>query len=207
MLRRDAAQAGDRLWISGSLGEAALGWRLQQLGACLNETGRIDLTALEGAAARVPRDSHLAALARRCVLAHRRPVPRLDLGTALGRRQAAGVRIAALDVSDGLLKDARRLATASGLSLEIDASALHPPRSFDALSSLVDRDPWSLILYGGEDYELLFTLPPSVPAPAGCRPLGWAIDAQREALVVTGAGPGSSGGPGGWDHLSPAPAG
>src|SRR5690606_32601781 len=86
--------------------------------------------------------------------AYRRPQPRLAEGRAL-----APLASAMMDVSDGVLLDAWRLAEASGVSLAIDAAAVRiaapEPRRLDALR-------W------GDDYELLFTLPagtePPVPA-------------------------------------------
>jgi thiamine-monophosphate kinase len=60
-----------------------------------------------------------------------------------------------MDLSDGLSLDLRRLVLASGVSAELD---LEPPRFRGA--SLEDA------LHGGEDYELLFTLPPRVKLPA-----------------------------------------
>lgn len=86
---------------------------------------------------------------------YRRPEPRLAAGQAL-----VGVATAAMDVSDGLLIDAQRLATASGCALRLDLSALplspaataRTPRSDDAY---VERAT------AGDDYELLFTAPPA----------------------------------------------
>jgi thiamine-monophosphate kinase len=87
--------------------------------------------------------------------AYRRPLARLAEGEAL-----APIATAMMDISDGLLLDASRLATASGVTLAIDSAAVPvalPDRRADALR-------W------GDDYELLFTLPRGVepPVPAAC---------------------------------------
>jgi thiamine-monophosphate kinase len=82
---------------------------------------------------------------------HLRPQPRLELGVFLRERLRAS---AAMDLSDGISTDLRRLALASGLEAEIQ-----PPPRF-AGASLEQA------LHGGEDYELLFTVPPRVEVPA-----------------------------------------
>lgn len=86
----------------------------------------------------------------------RRPTPRLALGAALG-----GVATAGMDVSDGLLIDAQRLAAASGVALEIDLDAVPLSRPAAALDDLLAR------VTAGDDYELLFSLPAGVQPPAG----------------------------------------
>ena len=92
-LRRDRAQAGDDLWISGQPGLAALG-----------------LAQLQG------RTKFPEALARRCIAALQRPSPRVELGQALLREDLAH---AAIDVSDGLLADLGHIAERSALDAEV----------------------------------------------------------------------------------------
>lgn len=81
---------------------------------------------------------------------HRRPRPRLALGRFLRRLKAS----AAMDLSDGLSLDLRRMCLASGLSAEIDMPPLFRGASVEHA------------LHGGEDYELLFTVPPQTRVPA-----------------------------------------
>ena len=96
----------------------------------------------------------------------RRPEPRLRLGRLL-----VGVASAAMDVSDGLLIDAQRLAAASGVAMTVEldripvspAAAARTPRDDDGLVSLATA---------GDDYELLFTLPPDAKGPAGTTRVG-----------------------------------
>lgn len=85
------------------------------------------------------------------VLRHRRPRARLDEGRALSR---AGVT-AMIDVSDGCLIDLTRLLQASGVGCRVDAEAI--PVDPDLAASTLD--PRRAALFGGEDFELLFTIP------------------------------------------------
>ena len=80
-----------------------------------------------------------------------RPQPRVRLGRAL-----AGFANACIDISDGLLADLGHVlrASACGARLELDKL----PAS-DAMAQLDDEDRWNYQLAGGDDYELLFTLP------------------------------------------------
>jgi thiamine-monophosphate kinase len=81
---------------------------------------------------------------------HLRPTPRLALGRFMRERLHA---TAAMDLSDGLSLDLRRLAIASGLSAEIGTPPLFHGASLEQA------------IHGGEDYELLFTVPPGVNVP------------------------------------------
>ena len=103
---------------------------------------------------------------------YRRPEPRLALGQSL-----SGVATAAMDVSDGLLIDAERLAAASGVAVTIALAAL--PVS-PAAAARVARDDAGLagLASAGDDYELLFTLPPGIEV----------ADATRVGVVSEGAG-------------------
>jgi thiamine-monophosphate kinase len=126
-LRRDAARAGDELWLSGRTGEA-----------------RLALALRRGEAWAV---GELAAVAERMD----RPTPRLALGQALAA--TTGVR-AALDLSDGLLGDLGHILKASGVGAEINADTL--PLA-PALQGLALEHQLDCLLAGGDDYELLFT--------------------------------------------------
>ncbi|MDX1736274.1 MAG: thiamine-phosphate kinase [Halioglobus sp.] len=136
-LLRGGAREGDSLCVTGTLGDAAAA-----------------LAFLRGDWQ--PPPDHAQFLHERFY----RPRPPLGLGQRL-----RGVATAAIDVSDGLLADARHVADASGVRLEIDSAAL--PLSA-ALHSHVDRDraiQWALT--GGDDYELCYCLPAGVAPPEG----------------------------------------
>ncbi len=108
----------------------------------------------------------------------RRPEPRLALAAAL-----VGRATAAMDVSDGLLIDAERLAAASGVAVTIDLEAI--PLSPAAAARTARDDPGLCALAtAGDDYELLFTLPPGSAPPAGTTRIG--IVAAGAGLTVVG---------------------
>ena len=130
-IRRAGAHTGEALFVTGTIGDGALGLVALRDGLPgLTETER-------------------AFLAGRYQL----PQPRLTAGAAL-----RGIATAMLDVSDGLLADAGHIAQQSSVRIEIDRDAV--PLS-DAARRAVETDPgaWESILGGGDDYELLFTAP------------------------------------------------
>jgi thiamine-monophosphate kinase len=130
ILYRAGGKAGDGIYVTGSLGRSAAGLFLLEQGCT------------EG-----------ATLAERLALeAHRRPRPRCREGLWLAQQSLAGGMI---DVSDGLSMDLHRLCRASGAGAEICLSRL--PR-FEASGSW-GCDPLELALHGGEDFELLFSIP------------------------------------------------
>ena len=189
-LTRDAARPDDRLWIGGPVGESALGLDLVRLGARI--AGR-RANLLEG----LP--DGLSRVASRVLRRHLEPRPQLDLGLLLGRRSPAG---AAIDVSDGLATDAARLCRRSGVGCELEEGALALRADARRLAHHLGREPLELVLAGGEDYVLLFTLPPDAGLQhPGCRPIGRIT--TRPGLKLRRVGgtlePLSAGG---WDHLS-----
>ncbi len=89
----------------------------------------------------------------------RRPQPRLGLGRAL-----IGAATACMDISDGVLIDADRMARASGVMLSIDLAAL--PLSAAAAARTADDGERLMRATAGDDYELLFTAPPGADIAA-----------------------------------------
>jgi len=128
-LRRDGAQAGDDIWVSGTLGDAALA--LAQL------QGKMQLPAADFSV---------------CAAALHRPEPRVALGLAL-----RGVARSAIDVSDGLLADLGHILECSSAGAEIRFDALPvSPMLRPYLAQPLGRH---CALAGGDDYELCFTAP------------------------------------------------
>ena len=155
-LKRSGAREGDRVCVSGTLGDAAAG--LAALRGDLSISDAMICNALVGRFSR--------------------PMARLALGESL-----CAVASAAIDVSDGLLADAAHVANASEVAIDIDCHRL--PLS-DALRALPDQDQslrWALS--GGDDYELLFTLPPDSTMPDGCTEIGRVVAGSGVSCAVT----------------------
>ena len=131
-IRRSTARVGDLVVVSGTIGDAAYG-----------------LLALKGEMADLSEPS-LEILIER----HHRPRPQIGLGRSL--RNFAN---AAIDVSDGLVQDLGHICSASGVSAVIELEKVPVSAALDEAirhSSHVKSD----ILSGGDDYQLLFTVPP-----------------------------------------------
>lgn len=130
-LRRDGAQIGDVVWVSGELGTAALGLASLQnrlvLDACLTDEFV----------------QHL-----------HRPVPRVALGIAL-----RGIAHSAIDISDGLVADLGHILQASGLGGVIDYARIPVHQQAVKVSDKLMLQ--QCVLSGGDDYELCFTAPAS----------------------------------------------
>ncbi|MES2303193.1 MAG: AIR synthase-related protein, partial [Pseudomonadota bacterium] len=109
--------------------------------------------------------------------AFRRPVPRLEQGRAL-----APLATAMMDVSDGLLIDAARMAEASAITFAIETAAVpFPPALPESRRDEAMR--W------GDDYELLFTLPPRTEPPVRAFRVGHAIPRIASPVIVDGETP------------------
>lgn len=171
-LTRSGAKPGDVLYVTGSLGAAALGVRLLRR-----------QPAAAGAAVR----------------RWRQPIPRLTAGAVLARRRLASAMI---DVSDGLLQDLGHLCTASRVGARIELARL-------PCSAAVRRADVGLALRGGEDYELLFAVPPRRQAALaraasslGC-PITRIGECTRGAgvRIVDATGRETATGGGGFDHF------
>lgn len=134
-LRRSGARPGDHILASGRLGLSALGLRT------LKSRQRT-----QGRARRPAKGQSEAASVR----AHLYPEPRIELGNYLRRNRLAS---ALMDISDGLSIDLNRLCEASGVGAELQAEQIPGPEHLKPAKSL------DLALHGGEDYELLFTVP------------------------------------------------
>ena len=92
------------------------------------------------------------------IMAHLNPIPRLEMGRALVKK---GLVSAMIDVSDGLLQDLRHLTEESNMGARIEASKIPTSPTF---KKYLKKNPEDNVLSfaGGEDYELLFTSPPSL---------------------------------------------
>ncbi|WP_107851454.1 thiamine-phosphate kinase [Oceanimonas marisflavi] len=128
-LRRDGARAGDGIYVTGTLGDAALG--LQQ------QLGKIEVSEFHQAFVRTKFEH---------------PHPRILAGQAL-----RDIASSALDLSDGLFGDLGHITKASNVRAVLELE--HLPLSQAMLDSVTREQGWQLALTGGDDYELCFTVP------------------------------------------------
>ena len=130
-LLRCGAMVGDGIFVSGTIGDAALGLRLR---------GNRSLSCLS------KENSY-------CISRYRIPRPRIELGLALG-----GMASAAMDISDGLFQDLSHLCGASNVGASVQANKI--PLSKE-VSTFVNENKFSIehVITGGDDYELIFTAP------------------------------------------------
>jgi len=149
---RSTARPGDLVFLGRAVGGAAAGLQLLRRGP-----GGLD-----------PADGE-ALLA-----AHREPRPQVALGRVLAAR---GLATAMIDVSDGVLQDLGHICRESGLGARIDPEAVPVPGPARRFAVLAGTEPLEWALAGGEEYCLLFCVPPARRAEAleACREEGGAL--------------------------------
>jgi thiamine-monophosphate kinase len=180
-LLRSGAQAGDDVYVSGTLGEAALGLQ--------HQLGTLKLNASVAAACRARLE---------------RPSPRVALGLAL-----RGIASACADVSDGLLGDLGHILERSSVGAHLDAAAVLAccPWANSGMDAQLLRD---CVLSGGDDYELVFTAAPAHAAAVAAAARASSTPVQRigriDALpglrVLDKTGQAMARGGGGFDHFA-----
>lgn len=174
---RSGARPGDVLAHIGALGLAAGGLAVLESGFDMTDLGGTD-------------DQGLASLA----MAQCRP--RLPL-TGAGPAAAVAGATAMLDVSDGLVRDAGRIARASGVGIDLDAHYLRTrAASLAPEAARLGGDPLAWVLGGGEDHGLLAAFPPDAVLPDGFVRIGEVHDGA--GVTFGGAVPPATG----WDHFA-----
>jgi thiamine-monophosphate kinase len=164
MVRRSGAQVGDAVVVTGTIGDSALGLRLRREPAAAMRWSLGE-----------PARQHLE---RRYLL----PEPRTALAAALRAHASA-----AMDVSDGLAGDLTKLCRASRVAAEIEVARV--PLSDAARQALADTpELLETILTGGDDYEVVCTVPPQRVASfrAGAEQAG--VEVNEIGVIVTGEG-------------------
>ncbi|MCY0905478.1 thiamine-phosphate kinase [Arthrobacter sp. H14-L1] len=213
---RSGAQPGDTVALAGTVGHAAAGWAVleseadggnppgalaEQFGGRQFDAdgGRFDAPRFDGPKFDGPKfdddGAHPDVVALFC-----RPRPPLAAGPAAALAGATAM----LDISDGLIRDAGRLAGASGVSLDLDRTALAElARPLAGTAELLGADPMDWVLGGGEDHGLLATFPPGVTLPEGFTAIGSVMPGGQtieSAPSVTIAGIAAD--TVGWDHFA-----
>ena len=189
-LLRSGARPGDLIYVTGSLGGAAVGYAtLAQLAAALKR---------DRSRPRLKKLPHIPPQSMAVLSPHLYPRPRVAQGLWLARNAVA---TAAIDLSDGLSTDLAHLCAESGVAAELVAAALPVAAGANAAQ----------VLHGGEDYELLFTAPPAARVPGsieGVRVthIGRILGATKKrtaspVTLMTQSGPVPLA-PQGWQHFS-----
>jgi len=128
---RRGAKPGDALFVSGTLGDSRAGLELLKM----------DLKSYE--------DFELSLIER-----HLRPTARIDYVKHVRKYANASI-----DISDGLVADAYHISERSGVRIDIDTSKLPISKELRKFCEKYGKDPLDYALFGGEDYQLLFTHP------------------------------------------------
>lgn len=190
-IKRVGARPGDVLFVSGRLGAAKLGLELIKSGALRTSSSKQKVY-------------------RKLLQPHLYPQIRVSLGAWLATRRIASAMI---DISDGLSTDLGRLCAASGVGATVWADRIPWVRipsgkAGRAVSKLLAKsklDPLQMALHGGDDYELLFSVPRrsarrlrSAPGFSEIASIG-EIERGREIRLVDDGGRAKILRPGGWD--------
>jgi thiamine-monophosphate kinase len=150
ILTRGGARPGDEVFVTGSIGGAAVGLqRLKEMCGTNPSGSPGELERLAPQASKQANNNEEKYL---------RPDPRVRAGLLLGRNRAAS---ACIDLSDGLADGLRQIAAGSGVGITVDEAAIPLADGVAYFYNQRGVDPVSAALAGGDDYELLFTVRPT----------------------------------------------
>lgn len=147
---RCGAKQGDRIYVTGTLGDAAFGLELLSK-AMAGASGPVCWKEIKERVVSIYSPAALDLVNRQLA-----PTPRLKEGHDLA---GGGIPSAMIDISDGLLADLNHICEESKVGARIDLSALPSSDPFRALAAALPDGGSSFMLAGGEEYELLFTVP------------------------------------------------
>jgi len=177
---RSGARPGDQIFVTGTLGGAAAGLKLIEMGAQVRRqvaggrqqeagdasqesappavAGGLDASSQESESSQQPSAERSEEAAIETLLLRQlSPSPRVGWGIVLGEEHLAGAMI---DISDGLSSDLKQLCDESNVGALIQSDALPLDEDVVRLCGRRALDPLALALHGGEDFELLFTVSP-----------------------------------------------
>tara|TARA_B100000408_G_scaffold96568_1_gene74534 strand:+ start:1212 stop:2219 length:1008 start_codon:yes stop_codon:yes gene_type:complete len=177
VMRRDTARPGDLVAVTGHLGCSAAGLRVIMEHLSITKQAQDHFTK-----------SHL------------RPLPRIEIGLSLARQ---GIKCA-MDISDGLLNDLSKICAASNVSATVSVNDLP---IHENLQSCFPNIWDQLAVGGGEDYELLFTIPGNLKDKISQKPdvgfkiIGKITEGSEGVTVIGPTGESKDYSTGGWDHF------
>jgi len=169
-VRRDGARPGDVVALGPAgapLGSSAAGLAVLRAG-------------VGGTAGKTGSDGGQVDAVLRVTAVHR--APQVD-HTAGARAREAGAT-AMIDISDGLVRDATRMARASGVVVAFDAAALAPSEDLVSVARILGEDPQEWVLTSGEEQAMLTVLPAVAALPVGFVPVG-RVEAADDWTGVT----------------------
>ncbi|WDF32124.1 thiamine-phosphate kinase [Arthrobacter agilis] len=170
---RSGARPGHVVAVAGTLGRAAAGLAILEDGRPVGDFG---------------------GLGEELIAAQLRPLPPLAAGPAAAEAGASAM----LDISDGLVRDAGRIASASGAHLDLDPEALMShAEPLRPVAHLLGVDPMDWVLGGGEDHGLLATFPQDVQLPPGFTAVGSVLPGRPQVTLASQATALR-----GWDHFA-----
>ena len=170
-LRRDGAKAGDKVYVTGTLGDAAAALPFALGEQSLTGKSAADTMKSIDSSASVAKQTALI----KCLKRLNRPQARTDVAPVISRFASA-----CIDVSDGLLQDLGHILKASLLNAALDPTMLPISKSLRTLHDPAKQQ--ALALSGGDDYELLFTVP-----AIQCVELEQAVSAAELGVTAIGA--------------------
>jgi thiamine-monophosphate kinase len=202
ILTRSGARPGDEVFVTGTIGGAAVG-----LHSLRGRTGgpegppQRSPDAVEGAGVEADLQVRLNVNEQKYL----RPEPRVRAGLLLGRNRAAS---ACIDLSDGLADGLRQIAAASGAGIAIDEKAIPLAAGVAEFYGSRGTDALCAALAGGDDYELLFTARASwrgrlraVRSQAGNLPITKIGVVTRETRLIVRTASGDRDLPAGFEHF------
>ncbi len=193
VVSRTGAKQGDRIFVTGTLGDAGVGLELLKAGVRSQKTGARSKDV----------NSELRTPNSELIKRHLRPVPRVEWGRKIAR---AGCASSMIDISDGLSSDLFHLCEESDTGAVLFSDKIPFSNALLKSADRLDKPPLHYALSGGEDYELLFTAPPAkmkrlallnIPATE----IG-TITGERELFIVNAKGGKKPLKPTGHDHFT-----
>jgi thiamine-monophosphate kinase len=210
ILTRSGARPGDEVFVTGTIGGAAVGLHSLRTRAGGPEGPPLRSSAdaaggPEGPPLRSSADVEADLQVRLNEQKYLRPEPRVRAGLLLGRNRAAS---ACIDLSDGLADGLRQIAGASGVGITVEEAAIPLADGVAEFHRNVGSDALCAALAGGDDYELLFTARPAwrgrlraVRRQAGDLPITKIGVVTRDARLIVRSAAGDRDLPAGFEHF------